>query len=412
MLNTSFGFHTFSIFREVSSEVYAKLCREFKEHSQYDSDFSGYPLSSKQEGYIAWEYVYQENKGIRWKLSSRIIQNASGQCLSKRMIEAIINPRTLLENNYIAAATEADLNDVEAIFDERANEISELLGCFKNYTINRVDYCMNIDLEELDFPCTTQQLMQLIKKGNIPPYFSERKEYSATGHRYVTDSNSFYLISSAVIINFYLKYPQQTEKHPNYLYRDKSENVIRFEVQCRNKKLNELLNSMPELQPIAEQIPDYEKIKGKIPIVPMLSNEISRSVVTDYFNKVVGTGHYMTYKCACAAIDSQPFEEKTKQRLKRTLDFIKSCNGIAKTREKILEGYDPQLYSDTIIQFNKSLRKLNKLMINPVVIPESWGIKMIRNPLWVYNSLHNANSTDSIDELTYLKGVYKEPLFA
>lgn len=391
MLNTSLGYHTFSIFKEMNSENYARLCREFKEYAQYDSDMNGYPLKSHEDGYSAWEYTYQENKGIRWRLSSRIIKTVKipGTQYCKRMVEAIINPRTLLENNYITAATESDLGDVEAIFDEQASNISDLLGCFRSYTINRIDYCMNIDLAELGYKCTPQQLMQLIKRGNIPPFFSERREYSPTGHRFVTDSNSFYLTSSSVTINYYLKYPQQTEKHPNYKNRDNSENVIRFEVQCKNKKLNELINSTPELHAKAEQF-GYNKLhRGRIPIFPMLSNEIAKTVVEDYFYKVIGTGHYLTYKCACAVIDSYDIENKTKDRLKRVLANIRDCNGIAKTRDKINDSICSPEDEYLMVIFNKSLRDLNKLMINPVTIPESWGIKWIPNPMWLYKISHN-----------------------
>lgn len=65
MNNTSLGYHTFSVFREMTSENYAKLCHDFKECSQYDTDMKGYPSKTNDNGYTAWEYAHQENKGIR-----------------------------------------------------------------------------------------------------------------------------------------------------------------------------------------------------------------------------------------------------------------------------------------------------------------------------------------------------------
>ena len=408
MANTSLGFHTFSIFRELTSENYARLCHDFKEYSQYDSDMKGYPVKTNEEGYTAWEYVHQENKGIRWKLSSRVIKAVKipGTQYCKRMVEAIINPRTLLENNYIIAATASDLINVEALFDEQACEISDRLRRFRDYSVNRIDYCMNIDLGELYYSCTPQQLMQLIKKGNIPPHFSERKVYSPTGHRFVTDCNSFYLESSSVTINYYLKYAQQTEKHPNYQNRDQSENVIRFEVQCKSKKLNEIWNSTPELYDTAEGRYNLGQNKGRIPILPMLSDEIAESVVEDYFYRVIGTGHYLTFKDACAVIDTYNFEDKTKKHLKKTLEIIRNNKGIAKTKEKIIESMAAQGNSYYMIVFNKDLRILNQIMVNPITIPETWDIKWIPNPMWEYKVRHNPTEefiNDSLETLEHIK---------
>lgn len=390
MNNTSLGYHTFSVFREMTSENYAKICHDFKEYSQYDTDMKGYPSKTNDKGYTAWEYVHQKNKGIRWKLSSRVINiKGSKTPYCKRMVEAIINPRTLLENNYITAATAADISNVETLFNEQACDISDKLRSFRDYSANRIDYCLNIDLAELGYPCTPQQLMQLVKRGNIPPHFSERKEYSPTGHRFVTDSSSFYLESSSVTINYYLKNAQMTEKHPNYQNKDKSENVIRFEVQCKSKKLNEMWNTYSELLNVEENFFFFGRNKGRIPILPMLSDQIVQTVVEDYFCKVVGMGHYLTFKEACDVIDSHNFMNKTKRQLKRTIEMIRDNKGIARAREKIYESIDNQGDTNAMIVFNKALRELDNLMINPVTIPKNWNIKWIPNPMWAYKIRHD-----------------------
>ena len=86
-------------------------------------------------------------------------------------------------------------------------------------------------------PCSPQQMMALIKRGDIPRHFTERKIYDDKSHWKKADKNSFYLESHSVIINFYWKYAKQKKKHPNYANREESYSVIRFEVQCKYPKL-------------------------------------------------------------------------------------------------------------------------------------------------------------------------------
>ena len=121
----------------------------------------------------------------------------------------------------------------------------------------------------------------------------------------------------------------------------------------------------------------------------MLSDQIVQTVVEDYFCKVVGMGHYLTFKEACDVIDSYNFMNKTKRQLKRTLEMIRDNKGIARTREKIYESIDNQGDTNAMIVFNKALRELDNLMINPVTIPESWNIKWIPNPMWAYKIRHD-----------------------
>lgn len=106
----------------------------------------------------------------------------------------------------------------EKIFNDEAAKISPLLKKLGLCSLSRVDPCLNIDLRELDFPCSAEQMMRLIKQGNIPKHYKERElKYDDKQHRKIMDKTSFYLESKSSVINYYLKYPQQDEGHPNYL---------------------------------------------------------------------------------------------------------------------------------------------------------------------------------------------------
>ena len=374
MENTSLGYHTFSIFRKLSKEEYKALCKDFAEYVKSNKDSKGYRDNSVQA--TTWEYSYNKNKGIRWRLSCKAEFN--GYILRK--IEAIINPQALLNNNYITAATEHDLYSVEPIFDEEADKISPHLLTFKDYSLNRADYCMNVDIKELGYHCTPQQVMKLIKQGDIPEFFKERSAYSDTGHRFVADKNSFYLENSSITINYYLKYPQQTDSHPNFENRDASENVIRLEVQCKRKKLSEIMStaSMPIWQDRTDSA------NGSIPIFPMLSDKISEYVVREYFNKVIRKGHYFTYDGAYDIIKSYRFKRNKEERLLDAIDLVKECDGIANAKKHITCNKSKDEADIAIRNFNKALRELDDLLINPVTIPRRWNMTWIPNLMWAY----------------------------
>lgn len=106
----------------------------------------------------------------------------------------IINPKNLIKQEYIAAAEEDNFEMTEKLFNEEAAKISPLLKKLGFCSLSRVNPCLNIDLRELNFPCSPEQMMMLIKQGNVPEHYAERKiEYDTKQHRRITDKNSFYL---------------------------------------------------------------------------------------------------------------------------------------------------------------------------------------------------------------------------
>lgn len=117
-------------------------------------------------------------------------------------VMAVINPKVLITGDYIIASWEDDLGIVERLYDREVEKISPHLLKFRECSLNRADPCLNIDLKELGIPCTPEQMMTLIERGNIPKHFEERKEkYDMKQHRMVTDKNSLYLESKSATIN-------------------------------------------------------------------------------------------------------------------------------------------------------------------------------------------------------------------
>ena len=77
------------------------------------------------------------------------------------------------------------------------------------------------------------------------------------------------------------------------------------------------------------------------------------------------------------------FKLQKEHRLISTLEFVNSMRGIANAKSALKNA-------DNSDEFNRSLRELNELGINPVTIPKDWGIKTIPNLLCTYyNKLSN-----------------------
>ena len=139
------------------------------------------------------------------------------------IVDVIVNPKTLSDmDNYITAATYCDMKMAIICFNNEMEKISPLLKLFYDYNIKRIDYCINFYLKELAPECSQEQIINLLKRGDIPPSYQEWSEYDKKSHRDKRKPESFYLYNSSVTINCYSKYMQlvnqsnkNKEKGPN-----------------------------------------------------------------------------------------------------------------------------------------------------------------------------------------------------
>lgn len=372
------GYHTFSFFQKMNEMDYSSVVIHFNNYANRNNDIKRFPIKDNK----GWGFTYKQNKGIRWILSSRKEKNG----FLIQGVTVIINPKALFEGNYITAAQEGDLEYIEKKYNEEAAKISPLLFEFGSCSVNRADACLNIDLKELGIPCTPQQIMALIKQGNVPKGFEERKEkYDEKQHRKITDRNSFYLTSKSLVINYYWKFPKQDEKHPNYLFRKASQDVIRFEVQCKYPKLYYYFKNADYKSKYTSDNFSLEKIFERasmdiyfpfLPIDVVLSDRFSEKIVRKYFYKVLRKGDYFTLEGARSIVESYNFRREKQERLIYALELVNECHGIEKAKSKLC-GID-------LADFKKSLRDLDSILVNPVTIPRRWNIQHIPNLLRAY----------------------------
>ena len=255
-------------------------------------------------------------------------------------VKAIINPKILTgEKSYIIAAHASYLEKVERAFNAEAQKISPMLKRFGCYSLNRLDYCINVDVSEMEiYPAglreeLPEKIMELIKYGDIPKNFSE--EYK--------EKFQFYLKSGTVVINCYWKYFELAKEFDECIDLKKSYDIIRFEVQYKYPKVCETLSKIKKefakyksdmIQKLrCQAISDIdnkldgadmkfkqtvEMLKGsvsddmikKMYMLSMMSDAKCMEVIKKYFNKTVKPGFYYTFDLARRKIEAVKHMEK------------------------------------------------------------------------------------------------------
>ncbi len=384
MLRSSLGFHTMtlSLFL-IGNEIY-QLLDDFIEYNEktgflimYQKDKNGkyikyFPPKGNIPYLPANIKIYYNNgdKGIKWHIYKELFYGMG------YIAEVTINPKTLSNVcDYITAATYCDMKMAIINFNNEMKKISPLLGTFYDYNIKRVDYCINFYLKELAPECSQEQIISLLKRGDVPPSYQEWTEYDEKSHRNKSRPESFYLYNSSVTINCYSKYMQllnQSRENQEKGYApvspkvlESAQDIIRFEVQCKYHKTFTLNQK-------AETLENHEINKYKT----LLGHDFYNKEVNYYWNKVIGKGDWYSMLEAIRIIQSRHFNSQKEKRLIEALQFISQHRSLAATKA-LLEG-------DKLAAFKRTLNELSSLNINPVTIPKRWNICHIPNLLYQY----------------------------
>lgn len=388
MPRTSLGFHTMTLSLNLNCWDYSQLINDFTEYSHdtgliriyhvdgrgkyseyhHSSDDSPTPINLR----ISY---YQDDKGIKWLMRNNTLNQGS----KSYVVEATINPKILGGiHDYITAATFDDMPAAIANFNHIAQSISSLLESFDHYRLKRVDYCINFDLNELAPGCDPELIMKLIKRSNIPTYYTEWTEYDEKAHRTKSRLSSFYLINPSVVINCYSKYMQLLEKSRKNIERglppvaqatlDAARYIIRFEVQCKYHKM--FISSRKAEEAGNHNYNKYESL---------LSHETCDDIIRYYFGETIGKYDWYALNYAVCMVQSHRFNKQKEDRLVNALRFVNECRSLAKAKKDAANhGYD-------LDAFKRTLKDLSSdCSINPVTIPKEWGIRHIPNLLYTY----------------------------
>jgi hypothetical protein len=368
---SSLGYHTFVKALYLTQEEAGLLFRDFKSYRDLTHEICIIGPQKYQNDPQARHYqiVYpRQNKGIIWKIrfsNTGFMHN--GKVLSCS-VKAVINPKILTgEKKYLEAANADYLEKIKTIFNTEARKISHRLMEFDSYSLNRLDYCINFDVNELlkDCPCELKEtlpqlLMELIRRGNIPKHFSDT----------YPNPFQFYLKSGAVVVNCYWKHDDLFRNFPDCQDLEKSYPIIRFEVQYKYQKLYAAKGKMEKEMKCKINNREMSYLQH------MMSDEMCYENIRRYFYEIIRRGDYYSFREAKRIIERKVEKWDKISRLINALELVNYYGSIANAKAN--------LHGEQLVEFRRSIRDLEDLRINPVTIPEDKGIKHIRNLLDAY----------------------------
>lgn len=369
-MRSSLGFHTLTLSMPLLFGNGHELIECFKEVSNKAGELQIYP---DDYGNVIIKF-YKRDIGVEWLVRFNVWDERIR--LQYDAVEVKINPKTLCGiYDYITAATIRDFYRAIENFDNISESISPLLGSFRDYRLKRIDYCVNFSVNELAPECTSEQIIDLIKRSDIPSAFTEYTEYDEISHRKKPKSDSFYLMCQSVHINCYRKVAELQQRAEIGNRRmtscvsqatiNEAQDIIRFEVQCKYLKVYSLSKEAKKAGYTAATEFEY-----------LLGDRMCRNIIEYYFKKTIGYGDWYSLKDAIAKIQSHNFNRQKGNRLIEALNCVNQCRSLAKAKA-LYQGND-------LLAFNRTLNDLSDLNINPVTIPRDWGIKQIPNLLCEY----------------------------
>ncbi|KZD30939.1 hypothetical protein OCB16_03350 [Bacillus cereus] len=279
-------------------------------------------------------------------------------------IEIRMNPKMLLkQNEYIQISKFDDYPVIEQMFfnlleetqknmlgnDAIVNQFSPI-NSIATYKVNRIDYCVNL------FSTNADQYIKLIEKADIPKRFAPVKAYDSKSKRKKLYKSTYYVKNKSVCLNFYDKHYQLLQVKDDILAAN-ANGIIRFEVQCEKSKLENLCRK--------------HSISNSL--YHLSNDELSHNILIKYYVQSIGLGDYYTLTKAKEIIhDAQNYTNKKKQLMITILNLVSQKKYVWKARKE--SNICPK-------KFDKTLKHLTELRINPVTIPSRWKVQSLPNLL-------------------------------
>lgn len=216
------------------------------------------------------------------------------------------------------------------------------------YQIFRIDFCINIRDSLKDI------YINLISKADIPKRFKVKQHYDLKSKRTKPYPCCYQVENNSVSINFYDKSYQLSKLDEDDQNDMCADEIIRFEVQCKYLKVYNMCKK--------------KDIKRKL--YNLSKEELSQEQVLSYYKKTIGIEDYYSFKSARDLINESNYSNEIKESMINILKLIAQKRNVWKARES--EEIDSE-------DFNKAIKKIKKLGINPVTIPNHFGIPFLPN---------------------------------
>lgn len=290
----------------------------------------------KEEGFT---YIKLINKRINKRYKYNFMQ-----------ITIIMNPVKLIKRNKLEVLKADQVEELKKLFNEKVKRIHTSLPMLDYWVTSRIDYTININTPYVE------EYIKLFQRGDKPRHFKELYCHKAKTRKQL--DGSFYLLSNSVNINFYNKESERLSQNFN---KDGAKDLLRLEIQCKKPKTNTL--------------------KGKYEfdsrhLEHYLSQEISHQQLKYYYDKTIGSGDYYKLSEAIRIVQESNYTSKTKKKLIEVLRAVSKHRSIWRAREE-------SKYNTSC--FNRYLKQIRVLGVNPVTIPARWNVEGLINVLDIFN---------------------------
>ena len=318
--------HTFMIsHRILSAKVFNEIYKELEE-------ITGAKPRKIKDIYVTealkdkgFTHIILTNKKIDSKYKYNFMQ-----------ITIIMNPLKLLEVSKLELLKEDQVEELNDRFYSEIIKIHHSLPRLEYWGANRIDYAVNINTPYV------KEYIRLFQRGDKPTGFKDTKQLDG----------SLYISNDSVTINFY---DMENERLWNGFNKDGAKNLLRLEIQCKTSKTN-TIKTKYEFD--SKHLGNY------------LRTDISRNQLQYYYNKVIGQGDYYTLSEAIRIVKESKYTLATKNKIIAVLKDVSIHRSIWKAREK-------SQYNSSC--FNRYLKQIRALGVNPVTIPSRLGIKTLKN---------------------------------
>lgn len=331
--------HTLTITHQILSpktfdEIYKRLELITREKPRKVKEGCYVSEGLKEEGFT---YIQLMSKKVDVRYQYKFMQ-----------ITIILNPVKMITKDKLEVIKQEHIEEVKKIFTEKVKKIHTSLPRLEYWIVNRIDYAVNINTPYVE------EYIKLFQRADKPRNFKELYCNKSKTRKQL--EGSFYLFNNSVTINFYNKESERLSQNFN---KDGAKNLLRLEVQCKKPKTNTIKAR-------------YE-FDGRH-LEYYLNQEISYQQLKYYYTKTIGVGDYYKLSEAIERVQDSNYTSKTKEKLINVLRAVNKCRSIWRAREE-------SQYNTSC--FNRYLKQIRALGVNPVTIPERWGIEKLDNIMYL-----------------------------
>lgn len=260
------------------------------------------------------------------------------------------NPSKLLgKDNRNDLMQQADILQVHNKFTELVQSINSKLPEFISWKPKRIDYSVNIITPDVAL------YIELFQRCNQPNKYYKAPKSKIDYKRRQLD-NSLYLITKGFSLNFYNKEEEVIASGYDQKQIDDAKDILRIEVQCEKSKIYNLKKNNDDI--ISTELFNF------------IGLDLAREVLTDYYDKTIGSGDYYSLNEAKKIINAQlDITDSMKKKLIDHLKYINNYKSIYEAKKALKNNP----------LFNDYLKRIRALNINPVIIPRSKKIPFLAN---------------------------------